>query len=266
MKRICLINKILLKSFVVALVCSMLCCGITCSATDVLQGSLEMPSQVEKERLFTVNLKAQCSSKLSVVMFEIEYSDNVEYKDAVSSSDDGTVLCSGENNTINIMYINALGVDVSKPTTIAQATFKAGDTPSDVKFKVYTEYSTSYDEQELDEGNTMEYTVEIVEKITDNSNPTDNKAEDSTKKTDEKPTHNNTSDNSVDDENLIATPTEGESLQEGSENTPTEKTSTDLASVNNHNNNTIIFIAGGLFALTVVVVVFISYRLGKKQK
>lgn len=266
MKKICLINKILLKYFVVALACLMLCCGITCSATDVLQGSLEVPSQVEKERLFTVNLQAQCSSKLSIVMFIIEYSDNIEYRNTVSSSDNGTVVCNGENNAINVMYINALGVDVSQPTTLAQATFKAGDTPSDVKFKVYTEYATSYDEQELDEGDTIEYTVEIVEKITDNSTPTDNKSEASTKKSDEKPTHNNTSDNSVDDENLISTPTEIESLQEGSENTSTEKSSTDLASVNNHNNNTIIFIAGGLFALTVVVVVFVSYKLGKKHK
>lgn len=266
MRRMVLINRILSKLLTTLLVVFMMLWSVPCSAANVLQGSLKVPSQVAKERLFTVKLQAQCSSELSVVMFTLEYNGDIEYrKSTVSDNGVGTIQCVNENNTVRVVYLNTVGINVSEATPLADVTFKAGEALTDANFKVYTAYSTSSNEVALEEGNGMEYTVEIVEKVSSTSNATGNQLEKTTEESDEKVINNKSDNVSKDSENSDVNTSENESTVDHSVILPTEKSSGNSITVNPQNSNVMIFIAGGAFALTVVVVVAVSYRLGKNS-
>lgn len=261
-------DRIILRCFAVTLALFILVFGINCSAVDLLQGSVKVDSQVVKNRLFTVKLQAQCSKAVGVVMFTLEYEGDIEFrKCTVNDNSVGTVQFANNSGKLVAMYVNTCGIDISQTTALIDVTFKAGSSLSNAKFKVSTKYSASADEMELNDANGIEYTVEIVDKINNNSNATANEIGTGTEKTTNNKENKKENDKENNKPNSNSNAFDNKTEWENPSNllSPTEELKDSFLIADSQNNSTMIFIAGGIFSLTVVVVVFIGYKFGKKS-
>lgn len=228
-------------------------------AEDVLYGIISVPSQVTKNKNFTANLQVQCNSPVSVVMFTLVFGNEVEYKSCkVNDSDNGYIEKYQDGNTLKIMYINTDGVDTTNVRTLVDVTFKAGNNVSDTSFEVYTDYSTNSNEQSLTDTTGTIYDFQIVEKASSSVSSANGRTVSNS---------SSSQSNSSKSSNNEAIPEREKSTVDNTEDTPTDSTTgnNNVVNVLNSDNNILIFIAGGSFALALGAVVFISYNAGKKR-
>ncbi len=128
---------------------------------------------VDNNRLFTVEMTANCSSPLSAASFEISYDGNmIEYRD-IKTDSTSKISANEVNNKIKVVYLNTYGKDISNGKVIFSITFKALKAG-----KCHINYTVSdcvdADVKSLDFGNCTSGTVTINGK---SDNKTNDKSE-----------------------------------------------------------------------------------------
>lgn len=223
---------------------------------DTLYGSVNVPSQVAKNKSFTVNLQVQCNSAIGVVMFTLVHSNEIEYKGCkVNDGSCGYIENSYNDNTLSIIYINTQGITVTEVTNLIDVTFEAKDTVTNTEVQIYTSYGTSADENTLVSDNGRGYTVGIVENVT-NKQPADGiKLENSSASISK-------SYSSAVNKEIPDNDNETETI----ETLATDETTTVSNNINAARSSGVnLFFSGTIFAIAVVIVIFISYKTGKKN-
>ncbi|MEE0859298.1 MAG: hypothetical protein U0M12_07530 [Acutalibacteraceae bacterium] len=236
-----------------------LCTNILpCSAEDILYGTVNVASQVSKNKNFTANLQVQCNTPVSVVMFTLVYGDELEYKSCkVNDNDSGYIEKYQEGNTLKIMYINVTGIDTTNIRTLVDVTFKTCNNTCDTSLEIYTNYSTDSNEQSLIDSTGIVYDLQIVEKVSSNVSSANGRTLNSSSSS----KISNSSSN-----NNESIPKRTENNADNSENTTENATENkNVVNVLNDDNNILIFVAGISFALAVGVVILVSYNAGKKH-
>lgn len=78
-----------------------------------------------KDRLFTVDIKANSSERLSAVLFSFSYDrELMEYR-SVSTSSDSVVYAYDNGSTVNVSYLCSEGKDIGSETVIFSLKFKS---------------------------------------------------------------------------------------------------------------------------------------------
>lgn len=227
---------------------------ITCMCYDTLYGSVNVPSQVAKNKSFTLNLQVQCNNAIGVVMFTLVHGNEIEYKDCkVNDRSCGYIENSYNDNTLSIIYINTQGIMVTETTNLIDITFEAKDIVTNTEVQIYTSYGTSADENTLVSDNGRVYTVGIVENVT-NKQPADGiKLENRSASTSNG--HSSASNKEIPDNKT-----------ETIETLATDETTTVSNNINAARSSGVnLFFTGTIFAIAVVIVIFISYKTGKKN-
>ncbi len=228
-------------------------------AYDTLSASVEAPLEVEQGKGFTVGLQAKCNSTVSVVMFTVVHSDNIEYKECkVNDNDSGYIEEMYSDNGLSVIYVNTAGIVANKPTNLVDITFKADTAPSTAYIQIYTSNGVSSDEKPLVSENGKEYSINIVEKVTAKQSASERKLENSS--------------------DLEADSNENSSAESSAINKKIPDTKTDLHDIPvaeeirvvssidvSEAGNVKFFIAGTIFAVAVIAVIGISYKTGKKN-
>lgn len=233
---------------------------LNCSAHNTVYSSANVPSQAKSDSRFTIQLGAQSDIPVGTIIFTFEYSDNIEYvKSKVNDNDNGYIIESNKSGIINITYVNTAGIDLSKKEELIEITMKSGDEAKSW-IEVSTSYSTSIDEKVLSDDNKIHYNMSIVKNVTDKSladGVTISKK--SLESTDKNKT--NTSKNSG---NNKSTPDRNNSKNNNDKNTESA-TENSLVSILSDDENTKLFLAGGVFAISIFAVLIVSYFMGKKH-
>ncbi len=227
--------------------------SIVCMGYDVINGYANVPSVVEKGKGFTVNLQAQCNTSVGVVMFTVIYDDGIKYKScSVNDGSSGYIEKSYSDNKLTVMYVNTKGISVIDKTNLVDIKFEADDYANTVDIQIFTSNSASSDELVLESGLGKLYSIEITEKATDNK-PAQSKDINS-----DKPEKATNSTQSVADNKPIPTQQSSETL---SNNANIDKRVLTVEKPNDIG----LFFAGGVFAVAVVLLVFMGYKSGKKK-
>lgn len=231
-----------------------------CNAQGIVNSSIDVPAQIEKNKNFTLSLNIQCDEPVSVVIFTLSFGNSLEYSSCkVNDNSNGYMVEFKENNTLKVTYINTTGINVSSTKTLIDITMKATEFDK-TWLEVHTTNSTSSNEQLLSDGECIHYDIEIVEKVTSDSSAsgrTINSSSSSNK--------NSSAINNSNDKNS----TNNKAIPNGNNDNSSEITNSstepdyDTVAVSGINNSVMLFIAGGSFALAVVAVIFISYKTGK---
>ncbi|MEE1057620.1 MAG: hypothetical protein UH239_10300 [Acutalibacteraceae bacterium] len=231
-----------------------------CNAQGIVNSSIDVPAQIEKNKNFTLSLNIQCDEPVSVVIFTLSFGNSLEYSSCkVNDNSNGYMVEFKENNTLKVTYINTTGINVSSTKTLIDITMKATEFDK-TWLEVHTTNSTGSNEQLLSNGECIHYDIEIVEKVTSDSSAsgrTINSSSSSNK--------NSSAINNSNDKNS----TNNKAIPNGNNDNSSEITNSstepdyDTVAVSGINNSVMLFIAGGSFALAVVAVIFISYKTGK---
>ncbi|MGO5080842.1 hypothetical protein ACTQ3L_02335 [Oscillospiraceae bacterium LCP25S3_E4] len=256
--------RLLIKRLSVAAMCAVifLFSAVDCSAAD-LSGSMSVPSMVTKGKNFTVGLQAQCPEKLGTVMFTVVFSDNIQYKSCKVNDSNGYIKSYCTDNILRVVYINTLGINVSNINQLVNVTFKAADDLGSGTVQVYTSYSASVNEQDLQDSTGTEYSFDIVSK-TSGSVPQARGTELKTKapsSSSSAAAKNKNKSSSANKKSSSAKKDSSASYNEAD----SEAGGISQLNIAGQNNGLTLFLAGGVFALAVVAVVVCSYFAGKKN-
>lgn len=226
---------------------------ITCICYDIVYGSINAPSQVAMGEGFTVNLQAQCNSDIGAIMFTLVHGSEIEYKSCrVNDKSCGYIEDTYSDNTLSVIYINTKGIETKNTTDLIEVTFKAENTITSTEIQIYTSYGASVDENALVSDNGESYTIDIVEKVSNTQSANGTKIKDNSSSA-------NKTSSAVREKKI---PTEKTEILE---TIATDKATT----VNNTisvkgSSNMNLFISGVIFAVAVVAVIVVSYKIGKK--
>lgn len=232
-----------------------------CNAQGILNSSINVPSQVNKGKNFTLNLQVQCDRPVGVVIFTLSFGDSLEYSSCkVNDSSNGYTVEFQENNTLKVTYINTTGIDVTTTKTLVDVTMKATDI-NKTWLEVYTTNSTDSNEQILSDGECIHYDIEVVEKVTSDSSASGRAIGSSSSNKNSSTTGNSNNKNSANSRAIPNRDNDNSSEITGS----TATSNYDMVAVSGVNNSAMLFIAGGSFSLAIVAVIFISYRTGNRK-
>lgn len=253
-----LISKSVLFLIIIQLVISLTV--FPCYAQSTVNSSIDVPSQVSKNKNFTLSLQIQCKEPVSVVIFTLLFGGSLEYSSfKVNDSSNGYIVEFQENNTLKVTYINTTGIDVSSGKVIVDVTMKATEI-NKTWLEVYTTNSTSNNEQILFDGECMHYDIEIVENVTSDSSANGRAINNNSSSNKNSSTTDNS--NNKNSTNNKAIPNGNNNNSSGITNGSSES-DYDTIAVSGVNNSSMLFLAGGGFALAVMAVIFISYKTGK---
>lgn len=80
----------------------------------------------DKNRLFTVDVVAECDAKLSASTFEFTYDKNfIEFRSAKVTDDESRITTNEMDNCVKAVYLNANGKSIENGEAIFTLTFKA---------------------------------------------------------------------------------------------------------------------------------------------
>lgn len=228
--------------------------GITCICYDIVYCSVKAPSQVVKGESFTVNLQVQCNNDIGVIMFTLVHDSELKYKSCnVNDGSCGYIEYTYSDNTLSVIYINTKGIVATNITDLIDVAFEAEDAITSTEIQVYTSYGASTDENTLVSDNGKGYNIEIVEKVINRQSADGTKLESSSalvSKSSSSVTEKKIPD--VKKENLETVATD---------EATTVNTTVSVAKSSNMN----LFFAGIIFAISVMVVIAVSYKTGKKN-
>lgn len=249
-----MIKYLRIFSLWLAVVVILLNTAITCMCYDIVHGSIKAPSQVVMGESFTVNLQAQCNSDIGVIMFTLVHGNEIKYKSCkVNDGSCGDIEDVYNDNTLSVIYINTKGIATKNVTDLIEITFEAKDTVTSTEIQIYTSYGTSADEKSLACDNGERYSIDIVEKVVNRQSANGIKIKSSISSVDK-------NSSAVREKNI---PTE--------KNEPLEIIATDQATIVKNtvsatgSSNMNLFFSGIIFAVAVVVVIMVSYKMGKKN-
>lgn len=237
---------------------------LNCSADNIIYSSADVTSQIKTNSKFTVPLKVQCDVPIGTIMFTFEYDKNIEYsKSSIIDNDNGYIVESNKDGIVNITYINTSGIDLSSEKELIEITMKSKD-EAESWIEISTSYSTSIDENVLSDSNKIHYDMSIVKNVTDKSlvNGITVNKNTSNKKDSKASVKNKTS--TPNSSKSKSTPKRNDSDSENEENTESI-TENNFINVLTDDDNTKLFLAGGVFAISIFAVITISYFTGKKH-
>lgn len=233
-----------------------------CNAQGIVNSSIDVPAQIGKNKNFTLSLNIQCDEPVSIVIFTLSFGDSLEYAGCkVNDNSNGYIVEFSENNTLKVTYINTTGIDVSSTKALIDVTMKATEIDK-TWIEVYTTNSTSSNEQLLSDADCTHYDIDIVEKITSNSSARGITINSNSSSNKNSSTTNNSNNKNITNNKAILNKSNDNSS--GITNNSAEP-NYDTVAVSGVNNSAMLFIAGGVFALAVVTVIFISYKTGKHK-
>ena len=229
--------------------------NICCVCYDTVSGLLDAPSQVVKGKSFTAGLQIECNSSVGVVMFTVTHSNEIEYKDCkVNDGSCGYIEKSYSNNTLSVIYINTQGITATNATNLVDVTFKADDSVTTADIQVYTSNGASSDEVMLTSDNGREYSIDIVENVTDNQSASGTSVKNSASSS-----SSNKDSSAVNKE--IPNNAEQATLSTQADEATANNTITLAAKSENK-----LLLVGAVFVVAVAVVVAVSYKAGKRAK
>lgn len=80
----------------------------------------------EKNRLFTIDVVAECNTKLSACTFEFTYDKNmIEFRSAKATDEESRITTNEKSNCLKAVYLNANGKSIKNGEAIFTLTFKA---------------------------------------------------------------------------------------------------------------------------------------------
>lgn len=229
--------------------------SINCIGYSTIYGFANLPAQVIKGKSFTVSLQVQCNSDVSVVMFTLVHSDELEYKSCkVNDNSCGYIEESYSDNALSVVYINTQGITATDITNLIDVTFKAEDIVTTADVQIYTSYGASSDETALASDNGKEYNIDIVEKVTDNKSADSTRIEGNLGSSSSSKSSSSAVNKEIPDYEAEAT-----------EITPSETATVNNIITISNQSDFKLFFAGAIFVVAVVIVVAISYKAGKRR-
>ena len=229
--------------------------SIGCKCYDTVSGLLDVPSQVVKGKSFTASLQVECNSSVGVVMFTLTHSSEIEYKDCkVNDGSCGYIEKSYSNNTLSVIYINTQGITATNATNLVDVTFKADDSVTTADIQIYTSNGASSDEVMLTSDNGREYSIDIVENVTDNQSASGASVQSSA-------SSSSSGKNSSAMNKEIPNNAEQATLLAQKDEATTNNTIT-LAT----KSESKLLLVGAVFVVAVAVVVAVSYKAGRRAK
>jgi|GEM_PF-2916916 len=242
---------------------------VPCFAVS-LSGSVNVPSQVTKNKSFTAELQAQCNEKIGVVMFTVTNSDNIKYKSCkVNDGSSGYIEIVQSDSMLKIMYINTAGINISDVHTLVEITFVSDDAVGNGYIEIHTSYSTNINEEELSDSNGTIYDIEIVEKAVNDPPPATGTRVNSNGSSSSNVSKNKNSSktNSSTAKERVTTSGVQNNAAEAVDDAGDNATASQHKTVNalSDTNGVLLFVAGGIFVLAVVSVIVCSYFMGKRH-
>lgn len=248
--------------------------GISAYAADTsIDCSLTIPAQnqIGKSVHAKVKLGASQPCHLGAILLTIQFDSNfLTFKEAtLIDGGNATIDTYADGNTVKILFLNTSGSLLSpSPNEIIQIRFMALAQQGNTSINIMGKQAVTQDEQHLMVKDSMEYSIALQEKeVTSTQNASGRRVAQSTSSSSKsnkssssshgRNTNNNEEENA--DENY-------------DENTPNEslikntKDSMNLGKVGSwFENNITLFIWGIAFAIGLAILLFLVYKIGKKQ-
>lgn len=260
-----MINKLklpvifLLSSFIIFSAAPTALCADPC-----IDSTMNIPAEVQTGKSFeaTVNLASlNSSSNLGTVLLTVNFDSSViTYKSASLISSKGSIndFCNG--NTLKIIYLNTAGLSLSEGySDIIKLKFTAPNNACSSNISIGASQAVSVNEQYLSVNDNIEYTLSFSEKAVNSSvSASGRRIQNTASSASSRSKSSKASSNSKQSSKVKASSETGEEQQ----------------GLNSLNINTeqspffsyyILFLSGIVFACGIGVIIFIAYKVGKKN-
>lgn len=200
----------------------------------------------DKNRLVTIEVKADCDKKLCAATFEFTYDKSMfEYRSVKSADDESTITANELDNSVKAVYLNTYGKEIKNKTTIFTITLKAVSLGTG-----YLDFTVSdcvdSDVNNISIGNCSSAKITVNGNDSNDSNATDKNGINSS--------------NNNDDSNS------GKSSRKDKETSTTTSSYDELGLLNPINDQNFTFLMFGIVGAGVIVgIIFVAFRIGKSS-